>query len=41
MAEPSSRLCIKNIPAYVDEEQLRKHFGEKGEVTDARVIRAG
>ncbi len=37
----SSRLCVKNLPAYVDEVRLREHFGERGEVTDAKVIRAG
>ena len=39
--EPTSRLCVKNLPAYVDENRLREHFGEKGEVTDAKVVRAG
>lgn len=36
----TSRLCVKNLPAYIDEHRLREHFGEKGEVTDAKVIRA-
>lgn len=36
----TSRLCVKNLPAYVDEHRLREHFGDKGEVTDAKVIRA-
>mmetsp|Transcript_8954 Transcript_8954/g.26009 ORF Transcript_8954/g.26009 Transcript_8954/m.26009 type:complete len:236 (-) Transcript_8954:48-755(-) len=34
-----SRLCVKNLPAYLDDRRLREHFGEVGEVTDARVIR--
>lgn len=40
MGETSSRLCVKNIPGYVDEARLREHFGQKGDITDARVIRA-
>jgi hypothetical protein len=36
----TSRLCVKNLPAYIDEHRLREHFGEKVEVTDAKVIRA-
>ena len=37
--EPSSRICVKNLPKYVDERRLREHFGTKGEVTDAKVMR--
>jgi len=35
----SSRICVKNLPRYVTEERLREHFSEKGEVTDAKIIR--
>lgn len=35
----SSRLFVQNLPAYVDSNRLREHFGAKGEVTDAVVIR--
>ena len=38
-AQPSSRICVKNLPKYVDEGRLREHFGAKGEVTDAKVMR--
>ena len=30
---------MKGLPAYVDEKRLREHFGSKGVVTDAKVIR--
>ena len=36
---PSSRLCIKNLPKYVDEKRLRDAFNAKGEVTDVKVLR--
>ena len=38
-ARRSSRICVKNLPRYVTEERLREHFAEKGEVTDAKIIR--
>lgn len=37
--EPSSRLCVKNLPKYVDEGRLKKHFGVKGEVTDVKIMK--
>lgn len=37
--EPSSRLCIKNLPKYVTEARLREHFSAKGEVTDVKVLK--
>ena len=37
--EPSSRLCIKNLPKHVDAARLREHFAARGEVTDAKVLR--
>ena len=30
---------MNGLPAYVDEKRLREHFGSKGVVTDAKVIR--
>jgi hypothetical protein len=37
--EPSSRLCVKNLPKYITEAKLREHFSAKGEVTDVKVAR--
>ncbi|MQL68231.1 hypothetical protein Taro_000527 [Colocasia esculenta] len=34
-----SRLCVKNLPKYVGEERLREFFSQKGEVTDAKLMR--
>lgn len=36
---PSSRLCVKNIPKYVDEKRLREFFSTKGDVTDVKILR--
>ena len=36
---PSSRICVKNLPKYVDEARLREHFTAKGEVTDSKIMR--
>ncbi|KAJ1485636.1 hypothetical protein T484DRAFT_1792655 [Baffinella frigidus] len=33
----TSRLCIKGIPAHLDNKRFREHFAEVAEVTDARV----
>mmetsp|Transcript_3809 Transcript_3809/g.4468 ORF Transcript_3809/g.4468 Transcript_3809/m.4468 type:complete len:747 (+) Transcript_3809:208-2448(+) len=42
----TSRLCVKNIPKYVDEEQLKKHFhtcfktsGSSGVITDVKILK--
>ncbi|KAK3152124.1 hypothetical protein QOZ80_2BG0154710 [Eleusine coracana subsp. coracana] len=35
----SSRLCVKNLPKGADERRLREVFSQKGEVTDAKVMR--
>ena len=37
-----SRLCVKNLPAYVDAAALRKHFESAGlgPLTDAKVLRS-
>lgn len=37
--EPSSRLCVKGIPKYVNESRLREHFSAKGAVTDVKVLK--
>ncbi|XP_078438055.1 nucleotide/nucleic acid binding protein [Wolffia australiana] len=34
-----SRLCVKNLPKYVGEERLREFFSQRGEVTDAKLMR--
>ncbi|XP_042427118.1 multiple RNA-binding domain-containing protein 1-like [Zingiber officinale] len=34
-----SRLCVKNLPKYADENRLREFFSQKGEVTDAKLMR--
>jgi multiple RNA-binding domain-containing protein 1 len=35
----SSRLCVKNLPKGADERRLQEVFSQKGEVTDAKLIR--
>lgn len=35
----SSRICVKNLPKYVTENRLRMHFAQKGEVTDAKIMK--
>ncbi len=39
MDETYSRVIVKNIPKYVDEDRLRDLFSQKGEVTDVKVCR--
>ncbi|XP_012835557.1 PREDICTED: multiple RNA-binding domain-containing protein 1-like [Erythranthe guttata] len=34
-----SRICVKNLPKYVAEDRLREFFSQKGEVTDAMLMR--
>ena len=36
---PTSRLCVKNIPKHMKEERLRQHFGQRGEVTDVKIMK--
>eukprot|EP00201_Polytomella_parva_P013824 CAMPEP_0175073562 /NCGR_PEP_ID=MMETSP0052_2-20121109/20661_1 /TAXON_ID=51329 ORGANISM="Polytomella parva, Strain SAG 63-3" /NCGR_SAMPLE_ID=MMETSP0052_2 /ASSEMBLY_ACC=CAM_ASM_000194 /LENGTH=203 /DNA_ID=CAMNT_0016341445 /DNA_START=32 /DNA_END=639 /DNA_ORIENTATION=+ len=37
--EPTSRICVKNIPKYVDEKRLNEFFSQKGDVTDVKILR--
>ncbi|TYJ13414.1 hypothetical protein E1A91_A10G050600v1 [Gossypium mustelinum] len=34
-----SRICVKNLPKHVAEDRLRDFFSQKGEVTDAKLMR--
>ncbi|XP_077244389.1 nucleotide/nucleic acid binding protein [Tasmannia lanceolata] len=34
-----SRICVKNLPRYVAEDRLRDFFSQKGEITDAKIMR--
>lgn len=34
----SSRIFVKGLPPTFDEVQFRKHFGQKGQVTDAKIF---
>ncbi|KAF9618217.1 hypothetical protein IFM89_000852 [Coptis chinensis] len=34
-----SRICVKNLPKSVEEKRLRDHFSQRGEITDAKLIR--
>ncbi|KAI5332198.1 hypothetical protein L3X38_022327 [Prunus dulcis] len=34
-----SRICVKNLPKHVNESRLREFFSEKGEITDAKLMR--
>jgi multiple RNA-binding domain-containing protein 1 len=35
---PSSRIIVRNLPAYLDEQSLKKKFEQTGEITDCRII---
>jgi multiple RNA-binding domain-containing protein 1 len=35
----STRIIVKNLPKNVNEDQLKKKFGEVGVLTDARLMR--
>lgn len=38
--EPSSRLCVKNVPKYVTSQRVKEFFSAKGcEVTDVKVLK--
>ncbi|XP_015867867.3 uncharacterized protein LOC107405344 isoform X1 [Ziziphus jujuba] len=34
-----SRICVKNLPKHATEDRLRNFFSQKGEVTDAKLMR--
>lgn len=34
-----TRICVKNLPKYVTEDRLRELFSQKGEITDAKLMR--
>ncbi|KAI6674139.1 hypothetical protein NL676_002045 [Syzygium grande] len=34
-----SRICVKNLPSYVEEDRLRDLFSQKGEVKDVKLMR--
>lgn len=34
-----SRICVKNLPKYANEDRLREFFSQKGEITDAKLMR--
>nr|XP_043622445.1 multiple RNA-binding domain-containing protein 1 [Erigeron canadensis] len=34
-----SRICVKNLPKHANEDRLRDYFSQKGEVTDAKLMR--
>lgn len=34
-----SRICVKNLSDRIDEQQLRSHFGSRGEITDCRLVK--
>ena len=35
----TSRLCVKGLPKHASDDHLRKLFREKGQVTDAKIVR--
>ena len=35
----STRIIVKNLPKNATEEDLRKHFSQKGDVTDVKIMR--
>ncbi|CAB1115256.1 unnamed protein product [Ectocarpus sp. CCAP 1310/34] len=39
MEVPKTRLIVKNVPKHVDEKRLWQHFAERGEVSDAKIVR--
>ncbi|KAI8999531.1 hypothetical protein BC832DRAFT_564521 [Gaertneriomyces semiglobifer] len=36
-----SRLIVKNLPKHYTLERFKEHFGQKGEVTDAKLVKNG
>ncbi|CAM9897496.1 unnamed protein product, partial [Ectocarpus fasciculatus] len=39
MEGPKTRLIVKNVPKHIDEKRLWQHFAERGEVSDAKIVR--
>ncbi|KAM0071974.1 putative RNA recognition motif domain, nucleotide-binding alpha-beta plait domain superfamily [Helianthus debilis subsp. tardiflorus] len=39
LATGPSRICVKNLPKHATEERIRDYFSQKGEVTDAKLMR--
>jgi hypothetical protein len=39
MEEPTSRLCVKNLPKHLTEKRLKDHFATKGAVTDVKILK--
>jgi multiple RNA-binding domain-containing protein 1 len=35
----TSRICVKGLPKHCTDEQLREHFSQHSELTDAKVVR--
>ena len=35
-----SRLIVKGLPKYFTEDNLKKHFGEQGDVTDVKLVKS-
>ncbi|BDA49748.1 Multiple RNA-binding domain-containing protein 1 [Coccomyxa sp. Obi] len=35
----TSRICVKGLPKQCSDQQLREHFSEKGDITDAKIVR--
>lgn len=35
----TSRLCVKNLPKYANEQRVKEHFAAKGSVTDVRLLK--
>lgn len=35
----STRVCVKQVPKTFTEEQIRRHFAARGDVTDVKLLR--
>lgn len=35
---PSSRIIVKNLPKWSNEERIRKHFASRGQITDVKLM---
>ena len=35
----SSRIYVAGLPPYLDDKRLRETFGERGEITDSKVMK--